>query len=327
MIGISAYALLMGLMAQSPDAPPQTAPPQTAPTQLEDVVVDGRVLDDAARDFVRSLGDSPPRGALPARWTKPLCISVVNLKAPFGQQMVDGIARTAVDLGLEVSGPGCASNVLIVGTDDGPQTARYLVDGARDRFRSKVDRANKDLQALTRFQESNAPVRWWHISFPRLRETGQFAGRGGGVRQPATMGTPETDGGGGSNISVVSVGGASSLIAPTLRYDIETVTVVVDFSKTEAVSMSSLTAYVAMVVLAQVDPRADFSGRPTILNLFNASMEVDHFTDWDEDYLRAVYTMDLGRTTPAAHEAMVARRLANLQRDRQRKEVDPLEAN
>ena len=320
MIGISAYALMAGLIGQSPDAPPQTVP-----TQLEDVVVEGRVLDDAARDFVRSVGDAPPLGALPARWTKPLCISVVNLKAPFGQQMVDGIARTAVDLGLEVGGPGCASNVLIVGTDDGPQTARYLVDGARDRFRSQVDRANKDLQALSRFQESNAPVRWWHISFPRLRETGQFAGRGGGVRMPGTI--AGSDGGGGSNISVVSVGGASSLIAPTLRYDIETVTVVVDFSKTEAVSMSALTDYVAMVVLAQVDPRADFSGRPTILNLFNASMEVDHFTDWDEDYLRAVYTMDLGRTTPAAHEAMVARRLANLQRDRQRKEVDPLEAN
>ena len=317
----SAYAFAFGLAIMGQEGAVDPLPP--APIALEDVLVDGRRLDEASRDYVRAIGDSPPRGALPGRWTKPLCISVVNLKAPFAQQMIDGIAKAASDVGLEVRGPGCVSNVLIVGTDNGSQTASYLVEGARDRFRSGVDRANNDLNALQRFRESDAAVRWWHISFPRVRETGEFAGRGGGVRKPGQIANPESDGGGGSQIPFSFLGGASSLIAPSVRYDTETVTVVVDFSKTENVSMYALTDYVAMVVLAQIDPRADFSLQPSILSLFETPTAVGGLTDWDRDYLQAVYSGAIVRNTIASHEGEVARRLASLQRVRQQGGVGP----
>lgn len=312
----SAYAFAIGLAAMGQDV----FSSRQATTQLEDVVVEGRALDDAARDFARTVGDTPPLGALPGRWTKPLCISAANLKAPFGQQMIDGIAMTAVDVGLEVAGPGCATNVLIVGTDNGPRTANSLVEGARRRFRSKVDHAQHSFAALARFRESDAAVRWWHISVPRIRDTGDFAGRGGGDEAPGMLGTS------GGGLPVISIGGASSIIAPTVRYDVEAVTVVVDFSKTEAVTMSALTDYVAMVVLAQVDPQADFRGQSSILNLFNQPA-TDGLTDWDQDYLRAVYTVDLSRNTPASHEGMIARRLANLQRERQLNDVGADDSN
>ena len=81
--------------------------------------------------------------------------------------------------------------------------------------------------------------------------------------------------------------------------------------------MYALTDYVAMVVLAQIDPRADFSQQPSILSLFETPTAVGGLTDWDRDYLQAVYSGAIVRNTIASHEGAVARRLASLQRLRQ----------
>lgn len=100
-----------------------------------------------------------------------------------------------------------------------------------------------------------------------------------------------------------------SLIAPTIRYDIETVTVVVDLSKTGNVSMAALSDYIALITLAQIDPRERFEGQPTILNMFRQPDRYDAMTDWDQDYLHAVYSADLTRNSVRGHQAEVARAL------------------
>ena len=69
------------------------------------------------------------------------------------------------------------------------------------------------------------------------------------------------------------------------------------------------TDYAAMVVLAQVDPRADYSDQPTVLNLFGDPQNVTGLTDWDRAYLQALYEAEPDRASAAAQEAAVAERL------------------
>ncbi|VXB46859.1 conserved hypothetical protein [Brevundimonas sp. G8] len=273
----------------------QTASPD--PTEIDSVEVTGRRLEDAARDFARSVDDRPPLGTLPGRWSKPLCISVAHFQAPWGQYVSDGVGRRAREVGLDVGEPGCRTNVLIVGTDDGARMADALVRADRRRFRDRVDHSSKDLFDLAKFRTSDAPVRWWQITYPRTIDDGVLMGG-------RSLNTPD------ASAPVMAVR-APSLIRPTLRYDIETVTVVVDLSKTGKASMTALTDYVAMVVLAQIDPDRAPAGQSSVLNVFeDPDFYSEGMTDWDADYLHAVYAADQNRNSVAGHQAEVARVLA-----------------
>ncbi|QYF86203.1 hypothetical protein [Brevundimonas sp. PAMC22021] len=303
-LGFWLLAVAWGSTGQTAEAPLSTS---QEPTEVDEVVVYGRALEDAARAFVDAAGDRPPRGTLPGRWTKSLCVRVAGLRPPHGQQMVDGISRRAAEVGLGIGEPGCAANVLVVGTDDGKRTAKELVRADRRRFRYPVDHSSQDLRAMGRFMSSDAPVRWWHLTLPRSVDDGVVAGRSSAAAAGATMQGFGT-GIAGSTVPFTRVS-RPSLIRSPLRYDLETVTVVIDFSKTERAAMSALTDYVAMVVLTQVDPDAAF-GPDTVLSLFDDPASFDAMTEWDEDYLKAAYEVGYDRLTVAAHEGSIARRLA-----------------
>ncbi|MFN7109155.1 MAG: hypothetical protein ACK4MY_13095 [Brevundimonas sp.] len=278
------------------------------PTEIDSVEVTGRRLEDAARDFARSVDDRPPLGTLPGRWSKPLCISVAHFQAPWGQYVSDGVGRRAREVGLDVGEPGCRTNVLIVGTDDGARMADALVRADRRRFRDRVDHSSKDLFDLAKFRTSDAPVRWWQITYPRTIDDGVLMGG-------RSLNTPD------ASAPVMAVR-APSLIRPTLRYDIETVTVVVDLSKTGKASMTALTDYLAMVVLAQIDPDRAPAGQPSVLNIFeDPDFYSQGMTDWDTDYLHAVYAADQNRNSVAGHQAEVARVLATRRQQRSRTEA------
>ena len=94
-----------------------------------------------------------------------------------------------------------------------------------------------------------------------------------------------------------------------LRYDLNSATVVIDMTKAFGVLLPALMDYAAMVVLAQVEPRADYSDQPTVLNLFGDSQNVTGLTDWDRAYLQALYEAEPDRASAAAQEAAVAERL------------------
>lgn len=279
----------------------RTISPEAA--EVESIEVTGRRLEDAARDFARSVDDRPPLGTLPGRWSKPLCISVAHFRAPWGQYVSDGVGRRAAEVGLDVGGPGCRTNVLIVGAEDGARMADSLIRADRRRFRDRVDHSSKDLFDLARFRTSDAPVRWWHITYPRSIDEGVLMGG-------RSLNTPD------ASAPVMAVR-APSLIRPTLRYDIETVTVVIDLSKTAKTSMAALTDYVAMVVLAQIDPDRAPRAQPSVLNVFDEpDLYPEGMTDWDVDYLHAVYAADLNRNSVAGHRAEVTRALTERRRQR-----------
>ncbi|MFN7109156.1 MAG: hypothetical protein ACK4MY_13100 [Brevundimonas sp.] len=290
-------AAITSVQDQDPTNPPATL-------EVDSVEVVGSRLEDAAQDFVRTINVEPPLGTLPGRWTKPLCISVANFRAPWGRFMVDGVTKRATDVGLNVSGPGCRPNVLIVATDDGPQTADAIVRLDRRRFRTPVDHSSQDLSDLNHFRRSDAAVRWWQVTYPRTVESGEvMGGRANGIETWGERGTNQ------GLITPKMTVRNPSLIAPTIRYDIETVTVVVDLSKTDDVPMSALADYIALVTLAQIDPRERFDGQSTILNMFDEPNRYASMTDWDLDYMHAVYDADLTRNSVRGHQAEVARAL------------------
>lgn len=83
----------------------------------------------------------------------------------------------------------------------------------------------------------------------------------------------------------------------------------IDMAKTDGVALPALMDYVTMVVLAQVDPRSDYSDQPTVLNLFNDPANTTGLTDWDRAYLQAMYTAEVDAASTRSQEAAVVQQL------------------
>lgn len=64
--------------------------------------------------------------------------------------------------------------------------------------------------------------------------------------------------------------------------------VIVDTDMTGDVNTTQLGDYIALISLAQLDPRAETQGFDTILNLFSGDAQ-QGLTEWDRAYLVALY--------------------------------------
>jgi hypothetical protein len=242
------------------------------PTTLEDVVVDGRRLDQAIDDFVADIV-APPVNRGPARWHRRVCVGAINFRSDVAQALVDQVSAVAADAGLEIGEPGCSANVLILGTDDGSALAAGLVDRAPRAFRPGYSGAARSSEALERFVDTQAAVRWWHVSVPVDRETGAVAVRLPGFSPPRLRG--------------------EGLLRTPLRNDLLKVFIIVDVTAAGGVDVRRLGDYVGMVALAQIDPEADPSSYDTVLNLFDTPDSQRGLTDWDRSYLESLYGAEL----------------------------------
>ncbi|WP_286692684.1 MULTISPECIES: hypothetical protein [unclassified Brevundimonas] len=266
-------------------------------TTVEDIVVLGMPLREQVETFVDDV-TAPATGWGPARWDERsgICVGVVNLRPDAAQAMADRVSEVALDLGLTVGEPGCSPNILVIATDDAPALATALVQQSPNAFRPRYSGAARRPSALRAFQSSDSPVRWWHVSMPIIRETGQPA-----VRLP-----------GGDAPWIPSWG--SRLTSP-ITSKLLRAYVIIDIDQAEGLSFSQLADYVAMVAFAQIDPDADVSGFPTILNVFDNPTIAFGMTDWDEAYLGSLYGAEMNQRNPNAQSGAVA---ALMFRDRQR---------
>jgi len=260
-------------------------------------VVLGMPLREQVETFVDDV-TAPATGWGPARWDERsgICVGVVNLRPDAAQAMADRVSEVALDLGLTVGEPGCSPNILVIATDDAPALATALVQQSPNAFRPRYSGAARRPSALRAFQSSDSPVRWWHVSMPIIRETGQPA-----VRLP-----------GGDAPWIPSWG--SRLTSP-ITSKLLRAYVIIDIDQAEGLSFSQLADYVAMVAFAQIDPDADVSGFPTILNVFDNPTIAFGMTDWDEAYLGSLYGAEMNQRNPNAQSGAVA---ALMFRDRQR---------
>lgn len=304
---------LMALMAAAALVGPQdqVSPPQAARAQLEDVEVTARATRDQARIFVDRVA-APARGRGLGRWRK-VCPGVANLDRAVAQPIVDQIAARAAELGIEVEGPGCEANIIVVFSSDAAGVSRALVRSDPRVFRhggNGIDRGNAALRA---FQESDQPVRWWSLSVPIDSDTGRRAVRvpgdraGGPVSEQFATAigcNPEDCMAAGAPI-IQSTGGASRLNSRIVDQLYKSI-VIVDMDAVSGLTTAQIGDYLAMVSLAQVDPAADTAAFDTVLNLFDNPEGTPGLTAWDRSYLSALYGSPSRRRSVGAQAAAVA---------------------
>ncbi len=172
---------------------------------------------------------------------------------------------------------------MVIGTDNGSAMAKSLVEDDPRGYRPARGSTDRGSQSLKEFQEGDAPVRWWHVSMPVSVDTGEIAIRLDGEEYPT-----------------IPVRAASRL-RTNVRDDLKRTVIIIDFSKVPTnVRMSALVDYAAFLALAQVNPKGDASGTDTILNLFDEPEGVSGWTQWDQDYLSALYRVEGNRPTASA---------------------------
>lgn len=276
------------LQAVSQQAVPDTGPTGPA-VDLEDIVVEGRQLEDVAAQFVGEVAD-PVRHRGLARWRNGVCVGVANLQTEMAQQMVDRISTIVEDVGLEPGEPGCSPNILVIATVDANRfTPRFVAQRPR-LFLVGGSGMDQGTAALDRFRTTDRPVRWWTVSIKTDDDTGKPA-----VRLPGSM---NGDGTGQFSVMhyapVVNVRAASRLTTSYVD-DAKRSFVIVDVDKVQDVSLDQLADYVAMVSLAQIDADADTSGYATILNVFDDPAQSPGLTNWDRAYLMGIYDTERRR--------------------------------
>ena len=259
--------------------PQQTAAPvQGQESRVDDIeVIGGRALRDAVEVFADTVV-APPRGRNPARWSRRVCVGAVNLQRETAQALIDRVSQVAIDVGLDAGDPGCRADILIVGTDDGQAMAEAMVTHRPRAFRPGWSGASRSALQLARFQDSDAAVRWWHVALPVVGETGQIA-----VSMPG-YGPPLIPGG--------------SRLRTEVRNNLSRAIIIVDFNRASSVSFEQLSDFVAMAALAQIDPDADMSGFPSVLNVFEEPTAASGLTDWDRAYLTGLYGVEMNRRAP-----------------------------
>lgn len=267
-------------VSPAPSDAPAPAPPPAAPsTTVEGLVITARAAAppvDTVSAFVADVSAPTVNGRL-ARWDRKICTSVIGLKPPYGQRIVDRIALVAVTVGLQIGEPGCKPNMVIVATDDSQAMAKVVVDRNRSILEGGVDGNSRGRKALKAFVETPRQVRWWHVT--------QTVGVDGFGYQRGMDGEP-------GSLTVRSLG----RIRATTRDDFLGVIIMVDVTRIGVIRFEALTDYIAMVGLAQIDPDTDPSGVPTVLNLFAArdsdATPPPGLTAWDVAYLQSLYTTD-----------------------------------
>lgn len=270
--------------ASAPDT--ATAIDPNAAIDLGDVTVSGRRLDEATQDFVREVG-APARGRGLARWRYGVCVGVANLQNDAAQYIADRVSTVAEDVGLKPGEPGCQPSVLIIVVADADAFTKQFVEMRPRLFIVGGGGMDRGYSALGRFKTNGQPVRWWTVSVPVDADTGVIATRLPGEDPPV-------------------VSSFASRLTTSVVDDTKRAYVIVDVDKITGVSLEQLSDYLAMVVLAQVDPDADTSGYSTILNVFHNPEQTQSLTDWDKAYLEGLYDANRTRSNQASHRNEIA---------------------
>lgn len=205
-------------------------------------------------------------------------------------------------MGLNVGEPGCTANILVLVTVDPDGVAQDLFDTHREELGrySQSGQRTMGRDEMQKFLQSEAPVRWWHVSRVKGRDGAEIAmSSGGGSAQKPTM----------------TLHGGSARLSSTTRQDFASAIIIVDARRLGGVTLGAFADYLAMVGLAQIDSEADTAEQLTILNLFAEPQPDDEplkgMTAWDLAYLKGLYEARRDARNAEAQEGDIARTLAS----------------
>lgn len=239
-----------------------------------------------------------------ARWDDEICPRVAGLPAADAQTLIDHIARRAHEVGLGAGAAGCRANVVIMFAPNANTVAREIVDTRRDLlgYYSQDNMASAGRDALEAFANTARPVRWWHVSQTTSadgRELGQAEARHGGagaeaqaMNQAAGSGDPSSGSSAGATISGVDAVRSNGMrTRRTTRQDLSFALIIVDAPSVAGAPATATADYISMAALAQLNPNADMSAFPSILNLFarGSGPAPTAMTAWDAAFLQGLY--------------------------------------
>lgn len=288
MIGPVLSLALLQAAAQPVAGPaPRDAPGPAV--DLEEIVVEGRRVEDLASQFVVEVSD-PVKHRGMARWRDGVCVGVANLRADLAQQIVDRVSSIVEDVGLRPGSPGCSPNILVIATIDANTFTPQFVAQRPRLFQVGGSGMDQGSAALRRFETSDRPVRWWTVSIKTDDDTGKAS-----VRLPGTLNGNGTGRRSVDQYAPIVALRAASRLTTSFVDDAKRSFVIVDVDQVQAVSLDQLADYVAMVSLAQIDPEADTSGYASILNIFDDPSQTPGLTNWDRAYLIGLYDTERRR--------------------------------
>lgn len=290
---IAAALMLMSALPAANELPQSQSPLSSTegPANLGEVQVTGQRLREQVKSFIEE-ATAAPRGHGLARWNRPICLGVSNMDARYARFMIDRVTLIAHEVGLETEGPGCRPTIIVVAASDAEALAKALVDDDPTGFSPSVNATDLGNASLQRFQVTDAPVRWWHVSLPVTVDTGSIAVTLSGENQGPSIGSE------GPPPLIVGVRDPSRLRSNT-REDLARVFIIIDVTKTGRIGFGALSDYVAMVALAQIKPDANTSRFDSVLNLFSDQGDrTTGLTQWDRDYLASLYAARVDRARP-----------------------------
>lgn len=303
-IFLAALLLSSRISAQDISTETGSRPETEAARADEEVIVRGRRLSEIEFDlrlYIREFLEEvtlPARGRGYARWRRHVCVGVHNLETSAAQYIIDRISGLALEVGLEPGEPGCNPQVNIIFSTDARETAARMVENEPRVFRPIVGYAGMDrgLEGLDHFLETEAAVRWWHVSLPVDARTGNPAIQTANVsctRSPYCY-------------PVFWVEGPSR-VHSGVRDDLQYVIVLVDATKLTGTTWQQLGDYLSLVTLAQIDLNTDPTEFDSILNLFSNPAAYSGLTDWDRQYIHALYQFNPERIVRMQGNEIVSR--------------------
>jgi hypothetical protein len=151
--------------------------------------------------------------------------------------------------------------------------------------------------ALDDFLQTPRAVRWWHVAETMTAD---------GI---ALSGDASTGGLG----NVPTARSSGSRLSGDTREDLRQAIIIIDAGRVAGVQLATLADYVAMVTLAQINPRAAASENPSIMNAFNGDRAAQNapaeLTAWDQAFLSGLYRAQRSPATAQQHRRDIARRM------------------
>jgi len=245
---------------------------------------------------------APPRGTDQlARWDDRICVGVSGVREEHAQFLADRVSQRAVEVGLRTGKPGCEPDVTILVTTE-PQK----LIGAMQTEYTSLFAINNEIRtgslgnaAFEQFKTEDRPVRWWHVSETKSADGARIRGEASQGVNDGVTGAP-------------TVRSEGSRLRSAIREDLSRAIIVVDATMVQDVSLDSLGDYIAFIALMQADPNGNTKSINTIMNLFRADAGEKRalsMTDWDKDFLRALYSMPRNTASLSQAERYLAQRM------------------
>jgi hypothetical protein len=245
---------------------------------------------------------APPRGTDQlARWDDRICVGVSGVREEHAQFLADRVSQRAVEVGLRTGKPGCEPDVTILVTTEPQKLIGVMQTEYTSLFaiNNEIRTGSLGNAAFEQFKTEDRPVRWWHVSETKSADGARIRGEASQGLNDGVTGAP-------------TVRSEGSRLRSAIREDLSRAIIVVDATMVQDVSLDSLGDYIAFVALMQADPNGNTKSINTIMNLFRADAGEKRalsMTDWDKDFLRALYSMPRNTASLTQAESYLAQRM------------------